>query len=324
MSVRVGMIGVGGIGQHHLRGLLTDERVKVVAVCDVNQEAAAETAERIGAHGYTSWRELVEVEKLDALFVCVPPFAHEEIEETAAAKGIHLFVEKPIGLDIEKVNEKQAAIEKAGIITATGYCLRYLDIVQEAKAYLEGKSIALVRGHYLTKFVTTPWWREMGKSGGQLVEQATHTLDMMRYLAGDIEKVYAQMALLVSRDIPNIDIPDVTSISMVFQSGALGHLDTCFIQPDHRTNVEILGKDFRVMIDGKQLSIIDEQGARTKESTVDMYVEQDRAFITAILTGDRSLILSPYESARKTLEVTLAANQSAQEGKPVTILRKGE
>ncbi|MFS0555237.1 Gfo/Idh/MocA family protein [Brevibacillus sp. 179-C9.3 HS] len=324
MSVRVGMIGVGGIGQHHLKGLLADERVEVVAVCDVNSEAVNETARRIGAHGYTSWRELLEAEKLDALFVCVPPFAHEEIEETAAAKGIHLFVEKPIGLDMQKVREKQAAIEKAGIITATGYCLRYLDIVQEAKAYLGDKSIALVRGHYLTKFVTTPWWREMGKSGGQLVEQATHTLDMMRYLAGDIEKVYAHMALLVSRDVPNIDIPDVSSISMVLQSGALGHLDTCFIQTDHRTNVEIMGKDFRVTIDGKQLTIMDEQGTRTSESTVDMYMEQDRAFITAILTEDRSLILSPYESARKTLEVTLAANQSAEQGKPVTIMGKGE
>lgn len=324
MSVRVGMIGVGGIGQHHLKGLLADERVEVVAVCDVNQEAVVQTAERIGAQGYTSWRELLATEMLDALFVCVPPFAHEEIEETAAAKGIHLFVEKPIGLDIAIVNEKQAAIDRAGIITSTGYCLRYLDIVQEAKAYLEGKTIALVRGHYLTKFVTTPWWREMGKSGGQLVEQATHTLDMMRYLAGDIEKVYAQMALLVSRDVPNIDIPDVSSISMAFQSGALGHLDTCFIQPDHRTNVEIMGKDFRVTIDGKQLTIMDEDGTRTTESTVDMYAKQDQAFITAILTGDRSLVLSPYESAKKTLEVTLAANQSVQLGKPITILGKGE
>lgn len=174
MSMKIGMIGVGGIGQHHLQGLLADERVKVTAVCDVNREAAMSTAERIGASGYTSWQELLTHEKLDALFVCVPPFAHEEIEEQAAAKGIHLFVEKPIGLDMHIVAKKQAAMEKAGIITSTGYCLRYLDIVQQAREYLADKQIALVRGHYLTKFVETPWWRQMGKSGGQLVEQATH------------------------------------------------------------------------------------------------------------------------------------------------------
>ncbi|KZE54652.1 oxidoreductase [Brevibacillus parabrevis] len=319
MSMKIGMIGVGGIGQHHLQGLLADERVKVTAVCDVNREAAMSTAERIGASGYTSWQELLMHEKLDALFVCVPPFAHEEIEEQAAAKGIHLFVEKPIGLDMHIVAKKQAAMEKAGIITSTGYCLRYLDIVQQAREYLADKQIALVRGHYLTKFVETPWWRQMGKSGGQLVEQATHTLDMMRFLAGDVEKVYAQMSLLVSQDIEGIDIPDVSAVSMVFTTGALGHLDTCFIQADHRTGVEILGKHFRVLIDGRQLTITDESGTRTSEATVDMYREQDRAFVTAIETGDTSLILSPYDSAKKTLAVTLAANESAQSGVPVMI-----
>ncbi|MBG9568607.1 Gfo/Idh/MocA family oxidoreductase [Brevibacillus agri] len=319
MSIQIGMIGVGGIGQHHLKGLLADERVRVTAVCDVNKEAAASTAEQIGAAGYTSWRELLAHEQLDALFVCVPPFAHEEIEEQAAARGIHLFVEKPIGLDLETVTRKQAAIEKAGIISATGYCLRYLDIVQQARDYLADKQIALVSGHYLTKFVETPWWRQMGKSGGQLVEQATHTLDMMRFLAGDVEKVYAQMALMASQDIDGIDIPDVSAVSLSFATGAIGQLDTCFIQADHRTGVEILGKHFRVQIDGRKLTITDEAGTRTTEATVDMYRKQDRAFVTAIETGDASLVLSPYASAKKTLAVTLAANQSAKSGTPVTI-----
>ncbi|MEJ8548308.1 Gfo/Idh/MocA family protein [Brevibacillus borstelensis] len=319
MSIRVGMIGAGGIGRYHLERLTADERVEVVAVCDVNHAAAEEAAGRIGAVSYASWRDLLAKEKLDALFICVPPFAHEEIEEQAAAKEIHLFVEKPTGLDLETVARKQAVIRQAGIMTSTGYCLRYLDTVQQAKEYLADKKIAMVRGHYLTKFVETGWWRQMAKSGGQLVEQATHTLDTMRYLAGDIGQVYAQMQLLVSRDLPGTDIPDVSSVALSFRSGAVGHLDACFIQPDHRTGVEVLGKNFRVAIDGRHLTIVDEQGSRTIESGIDMYLEQDRAFITAILTGDRSLILSPYESASKTLEVTLAANQSARLGTPVAV-----
>lgn len=319
MSVRVGVIGAGGIGQVHLDNLAADERVELVAVCDVNPAGVEEAQKKCGANGYVSYRDMLDGEKLDALFVCVPPFAHAEIEEEAAARGIHLFVEKPIGLEVETVQRKAEAIRQSGIVTATGYCLRYLDTVQKAKAYLADKQIAMVRGHYLTKFVQTGWWREMGKSGGQLVEQATHTLDMMRYLAGDIQKVYANMSLLVSEDIPGTDVPDVSSVSMVFQSGALGHLDTCFIQADHRTGVEIMGRNFRVAIDGRTVTIVDESGTSVTDSAVDMYKDQDRAFIEAIVTGDRSLILAPYETALQTLAVTLAANDSARLGTPIAI-----
>lgn len=319
MSVRVGVIGAGGIGQVHLDNLAADERVDLVAICDVNPAGLEEAQKKFGTNGYTSYRDMLEGEQLDALFVCVPPFAHGEIEEDAAARGIHLFVEKPIGLDLETVRRKAEAIRRADIVTATGYCLRYLDTVQKAKAYLDGKEIAMVRGHYLTNFVQTGWWRSMEKSGGQLVEQATHTLDLMRYLAGDIQKVYAEMSLLVSGDIPGTDIPDVSSVSMVFQSGALGHLDTCFIQSDHRTGVEILGRHFRVSIIGGKMTIVDESGMIAVESAVDMYKEQDRAFVGAIVSGDRSLILAPYETALRTLEVTISANDSARLGTPVVI-----
>lgn len=319
MSLRVGVIGAGGIGQVHLDNLAADERVELAAVCDVNPAGLAEAQAKYGARGYATYSDMLQSERLDALFVCVPPFAHGQIEEEAAARGIHLFVEKPIGLEMEDVRRKAEAIRQAGIISSTGYCLRYLDTVQKAKAYLADRQIAMVRGYYLTKFVQTGWWREVAKSGGQLVEQATHTLDMMRYLAGDIEKVYANMALIASRDIPGVDIPDVSSVNMVFETGAIGHLDTCFIQADHRTGVELMGKNFRVQIDGRTLAITDESGTHVEDSAVDMYKEQDRAFIGAIVAGDHSGILAPYESALKTLEVTLAANDSAKVGSPIDI-----
>src|SRR5699024_11485380 len=73
---------------------------------------------------------------------------------------------------------------------------------RSSNLYLKDKKIAMMRGYYLTKFVETPWYRDMAKSGGQLVEQSTHIVDMLRYFAGDVEKVSADMNLLVSQDIP--------------------------------------------------------------------------------------------------------------------------
>jgi predicted dehydrogenase len=170
MKAKVAVVGVGGMGAEHLKNLSRNEKVEIVALCDISKEAADKAVAAYGGSAYTSYDEMLEKETLDAIFLCVPPFAHGDMEEKAAAKGIHLLVEKPVGLDIETVRRKQKVLDKAGIIVGTGYCLRYMDLVTKAKEYLQGKTIAMIRAHRFDGFVQVPWWREMAKSGGQLVE----------------------------------------------------------------------------------------------------------------------------------------------------------
>ena len=141
----------------------------------------------------------------------------------------------------------------------------------------------------------------------------------MRYLAGDIDQGYANMRLQVLSDIPNIDIPDVTSVNVTFESGAVGHLDSSIIQFDHRSGIEILGKNFRVVIDGTTLTIAEKDSSNTYQSNIDFYLEQDRRFIEAVMKGDSELLLSSYEDGVKTLAATLAANKSNEVGLPITL-----
>lgn len=316
-NVKVGFIGVGGIASVHLKNISSIEHATITAVCDISAERVKQAGDQYRANGYTNVDEMLDNESLDALFICVPPFAHGDIEEKAAARGIHMMVEKPLGLDLEIVAAKAKVIEEAGIICSTGYCLRYLDTVSKAKDYLRGKEIAMVRGHYITSFVQTPWYRLMNKSGGQLVEQSTHTLDLIRYLAGDVTTVYANMALQLMGDIPDIDIPDVTSVSMTLESGAIGHLASSFTQADHYTGIELLGRDFRVVLDNSTLHIIDKEKTISYKSSHDFYGEQDRAFIDAVRLNNQELVLAPYGEAVKTLAVTLAANASSKSGKAI-------
>jgi predicted dehydrogenase len=319
-KIRVGFVGAGGIAAAHLEALSKNEKVQLVSVCDIVPASAHKAADQYGMQAYGDFDAMLDQETLDVLFVCVPPFAHGDIEEKACAKGIHLFVEKPLGLDMEVVRKKAKIIRDAGIMSASGYVLRYLDTAAKAREYLQGKTIGLVRAHYLTGFVPAPWWREMAKSGGQLVEQTTHTVDMVRFLAGDISKVYSQMALRVMGDIDKLDIPDVGTLSVAFESGAIGHVDTCFIQPDHRVGVEVQGRDFRLLLEGSTLTITEKDGTKViKSETADIMFAQDSAFIDAVITGDRSLILAPYDDALRTVEVTLAANKSAQTGQPIVL-----
>ncbi|MBS4198222.1 Gfo/Idh/MocA family oxidoreductase [Bacillus sp. FJAT-49732] len=318
-KVKVGFVGVGGIASVHLKNVSENEHAEIVAVCDINEENAKKQGEAYNASIYTDFDLMLENEHLDALFLSIPPFAHGEIEEKAVQKGIHLFVEKPVELDLEVAKKKANAIRESGVINASGYCLRYLDTIQKAKEYLADKKIAMVRGQYISSFVQTPWYRIMSKSGGQLVEQSTHVMDLMTYLAGDIEKVSANMSLQVMDDIEHIDIPDVTSVNVTFSSGAVGHLDSSFTQPDHRMGVEVLGRDFRVELVGTNLKIVEKDDTETIESKVDFYEVQDRAFIEAVRTKNQDLILASYEDGLKTLAVTLAANQSNQEDKAIRL-----
>ncbi|MEH7011735.1 Gfo/Idh/MocA family oxidoreductase [Neobacillus niacini] len=318
-KVRVGFVGAGGIANVHLQHISKNEMAEVTAICDIHEETALQKAKEYGGTAYTNVDEMFEKEQLDALFISVPPFAHGEIEEKAARKGIHLMVEKPLGLDCQTVAKKAEIIKQSGIICGSGYCLRYLDTVAKAKEYLQDKKTAMVRGHYLSSFVPTPWYREWEKSGGQLVEQSTHIVDLARYLGGEINQVYANMSLQVHHNVPNINIPDVTSVNFVYDSGAVGHIDSTFAQFDHRMGIEVMGEEFRLVIDGVNLTIIEKNSNQSFKSEVDFYQEQDRMFIEAIVKGDRNLLLSSYEDGLKTLAVTLAANQSQETALPVRV-----
>lgn len=265
-NVRIGFVGVGGIANAHLNNIFQNEDAEIVAVCDIAEEAAIRQGGKYKAIAYTDIDQMLQREKLDALFICVPPFAHGDIEEKAARKGIHLLVEKPVELDFNRAKEKAEIIAQSGVINASGYCLRYLDTVQIAKDYLQGKQIAMVRGHYLTSLVPTPWYRFKNKSGGQLVEQATHILDLMSYLCGEIKQVQAHMSLQVMNDIEGMDIPDVTSVNVRFETGAVGHLDSSITQHDHRMGLEILGRNFRLELEGTSLSIYEKERTTTYAS----------------------------------------------------------
>jgi predicted dehydrogenase len=320
MKVRVGIVGAGGIAKQHLKILSELPQVEIVAICDKVKETVETVAVEYKAEAFTDAQAMIEAVQMDALFVCVPPFAHGLIEELAAERGIHLLIEKPIGLDMAVVKQKSVIFRKAGIIVSTGYCLRYLDSLRIARDYLKDKKIATVRAERFSSLVQAPWWRDMSKSGGQLVEMTTHTIDMIRFLAGDVSQVYANAALLVHQDVPGISIPDVTSVQFVLESGAIGQLTTAFIpQPAGRSELEIAGDQFHLTLSGTTVTIQDMESIRIYENTADFSKEQDTAFIQAILTKDRSSILAPYEEAMRTLEVTLAANESIRTGKPVLL-----
>jgi len=317
-DLRIGFIGAGGNAKGHMGRVAAVEGVAITAVCDVNGERAQSAAAEHGARAYTDHLEMLNAEALDALYVSVPPFAHTNAEIEAAGRGIHLFVEKPVHLSMDAALRICEAIDDAGIITCVGYQLRYLDPTQKLRKWLSGKTIGMVTTTRWGGLPGTPWWRVMEQSGGQLVEQTTHQIDLMRYFAGEVVEVSARYAIRTMGDVEGFDIPDSQALWMRFASGALGTCTTsCMaLEGGGKGDLDILLKSQRVGWGANGLTSSPEV-----PELAGPYAETpniDQVFIDAIRAGDQKRILSSYLDAVKTLDITLAANRSAErDGEPM-------
>ena len=325
MAIRIGFIGSGWISSAHCEALKEIEDVAFVAFADIQKERADAAAAKYGGAAYSDYHEMLDREKLDALYVCVPPFAHYDQEIITARKGIHLFIEKPIALNMDKAKEIRDAIHENGVIASVGYLARYSSSIETVKEMLAGREVAMILGYFMTSMPPTPWWRVLNESGGQMVEQTTHIFDLARYIAGDITEVYAAYGLRALQDVPNFDIWDVGTAAVKFANGAVGTIyNTCVLSAGQRVGLHVVCRDLvlEMKLDGS-LTIIQPGKTETIEPRWYPIPAENQAFIKAIKTGDKSLIRSTYCDAMKTLAVTLAANESAATGKPVQVTIDG-
>ena len=325
MPVKIGFIGSGGMAGQHFQTLSQIENAQPVAFCDLNKkraEAAARRFAHFDGRAYTDYKKLLEAETLDALYICLPPHAHKDIEVLAAQKGCALFIEKPIANNLKTAERATQAIENAGIINAVGYHFRYHAATAQAQELLtDKKAPALVYGRWLGSFPSVSWWRRQNQSGGQIHEQATHIIDLARYLVGDIAKVYCCAARReMHKELRDSTVADVTALTAEFASGAIGHFSAaCLLTGISEVGLSLVVKDSIYDLFGNALSIRRADQTQNIMHRNNAYLDEDRAFTEAVQSGKRACIKSTYADALKTLRVTLAANQSAKSGRPVKI-----
>ena len=312
--MRIGFIGVGGIATNYLRSLARLEQ-PVVAICDLNQERAAQVAREQNAAAYSDHRKLLERERLDAVFVAIPPGAHTTQVSDAAAASAAVFVAKPVALDLPTAFRIRDAIETAGVVNQAGYMARYSDITEWARDLIQDRPLAMGFGRFLCRMSPLhPWWGKSAISGGQMVEQSTHVFDLLRYFLGEVESVHAFGHRGVGEDVA--DFEDSTVCNLRFRSGAVGNVvSTCVARAAKGFAAELTGRDLylRLVMDLHLTGQIDGEAVEyTGEESG--YFRQVEEFLRAARTRDQSLVRSPYADAVKTLAVTLAANRSLRSG----------
>jgi len=317
MSVRMGIIGSGGIANHHL-GILAamPDRVALAAYCDPVLERAQNAADQYGGKAYSDAAAMCDAEELDAVGVFIPPVAHGAIETMACERGIHMLIEKPCALDMRTGRAIEQAVRESGVITAIAYKYRWDAHVRKAREMLRSHRIGMVHGWFWCGMPGAPWWRKDAESGGQIVEQTTHIVDMARYLVGDVAEVQAWFRRIGDGyQGPPSDVDDVGTVNLVFESGALGNIsNTCMLDNWGSSGLRVMAQGFTLEVNGNRLSWAGTEGSGELENDEDGYAGEDEAFIHAIETGDRSRVYSDYADGLRSLAVSLAARESACQG----------
>ena len=235
MQPKIGIIGAGFIGRFHARGVhgltklgLADARY--VGVCDRVEERAEEFARIAGLDFWTAdAEELIASDEIDTIYICTPTAGHKELVLRAAAAGKHVFCEKPLARTLADAREMFAAVQQAGVRHQVGLILRHAPIFTVLKELMSdpelGRLMAVffrddqffpIGGHY-----QSDWRKDIAVTGGgTLIEHSIHDLDLLTWLAGDIESLRAETRNFAGHE----GIEDLASVTMRFAGGASGHL----------------------------------------------------------------------------------------------------
>ncbi|MFH2069385.1 MAG: Gfo/Idh/MocA family oxidoreductase [Candidatus Omnitrophota bacterium] len=320
-KVKIGFIGTGGIANAHLNNLARMEDVEITALCDLVKEKAETAGQKFGGKIYLDYRQMLEKEKIDALYICVPPFAHQDQELIACQKKIPFFVEKPVTLSVKKAEEIEAQVRKSGVITSVGYVLRYMDIVEKTAKLLSGRSLGLITGSYYGEVPGRNWLIKKKQGGGQLVEQATHIVNLMLFFGGEVTEVYSQpFSGIINRRIPDYEVEDASATIFRFANGTIGSINCTWLAFGFKSSLGIVTDGLQV--DWNPITTMQVITAEKKEEYAvknDFSFNEHRAFINAVKTGNKNSILCDYSEGLKTLKVTLAAVKSMETGKPVKL-----
>lgn len=316
-ATRIGLVGAGAVGQRHAKVLAGFADVELAGVADLDAALARRVADEHGARAYAGVDELLDGEEVDALYVCVPPFAHGPPERAALAAGVPFFVEKPLAVDLPTATAIAEEVRSAGVVTAAGYHWRYLDTVEEATAQLRETQPRLLVGAWLDKLPPPAWWADRTRSGGQTIEQTTHVLDVMRVLADDVDQVYAVGARAHCDGDSDTAVDDVSAATLRFANGAIGSLaSTCLLGAKHRAGVEVFGDGLALSLSEAELALDRGDGAAVTPAAFDAKRQVDRDFVDAV-QGRENRIRAPYEQALATHRLACALALSAELGEAV-------
>lgn len=338
-KIRFALVGCGRIATNHFNAIAAHEsRCELVGVCDVNPEALAAASLKTGARGYRSLAEMLARCNADAYVLATPSGLHPEQAVQIAAAGRHVITEKPMATRWADGKRMVAACDTAGVRMFVVKQNRRNATLQLLKSAVEKKRFGRIYMVNLNVFWTRPdeyynsakWRGTWEFDGGAIMNQASHYVDLLDWIIGPVESLQAYTATL-ARDI---EVEDTGVISLRWRNGALGSMNvTMLTYPRNMEgSITVLGESGTVRIGGVAVNEVqqwefatpDEDDLLVREAsyqTTSVYGYGHPLYydnVIKVLRGEAEPETDGREGL-KSLEVLVAAYQSARDGKRVAL-----
>jgi UDP-N-acetyl-2-amino-2-deoxyglucuronate dehydrogenase len=252
------LVGCGRIAKRHseLLGLKQIEGAQLSAVCDIDESKAKAIGERFSVPYYTDMHQMMQGESLDAAVVLTESGSHARNVVDLAQYGKHIVVEKPMALTLDDADAMIRACDKAGVKLFVVKQNRFnVPVVKLREAIEQGRFGKLVLGTVRVRWCRpqeyydqASWRGTWAMDGGVLTNQASHHIDMLEWMMGEVESVFARSATALA----NIEAEDTAVVTLKFRNGALGVIEaTTAVRPkDLEGSISVLGEGGTVEIAG--------------------------------------------------------------------------
>ncbi len=335
--IKVGIIGAGRIGKVHITSISTrvkDAVIKTVADPFLNEETAAWAKSMGVQHTTKDYHEIINDPEIDAVLICSSTDTHSPISLEAIKAGKHIFCEKPIDHDVDRIKEVIEALKGTGLKYQVGFNRRFDHNFQAVQAAVAAGKIGKTELIKITSRDPEPPSAEYAAvSGGMFLDMTIHDFDMVRFLAGcDAEEVYVQADSLVDPAIGKAGDVDTAVITLKMKNGAIAVIDNsrrAVYGYDQRA--EVFGSEGMVRTENdtaSQVQIADANGLTTEkplffflERYMDAYGKEVTAFLDAIKNNTDTPL--GVEDGLEPVLMGLAAKKSWLEHRPVKISEIG-
>lgn len=195
-KLKFALIGTGGIAQTYAQAFQSSDCCQLVAVADVREDSAKAFAEPFGAKAFADYKTLAENSEIDAVIISTPPNTHPEIAMFFMNRGVHVLCEKPLCLSVAEAKQMIETAEKTGVVFTMATKFRYCEDVVKAKSILAsgmlGEVVQFENAFTAKVDMSKRWNSDFAISGGGvLMDNGTHSVDIIRYFLGPITDVLA-------------------------------------------------------------------------------------------------------------------------------------
>ncbi len=252
--LRFGLVGAGAIAQTYAQAFADSAEAKAVAVADVRPEAAEALAERLGCAVFSDHEALLEDGSVDAVVVATPPTTHPEICIEAAGRGIPVLCEKPLAVDVASARRMVKAAADAGVLLTMASKFRYVDDVIRAKSIVASGilgEIILFENTFTSRVDMASRWNADPKrsGGGVLIDNGTHSVDLIRYFLGPIAEVQA----VEGKNVQGLPVEDTVRLFVRSHDGVMGSVDLSWsLNKELETYLNIYGSHGTIQVGWKQ------------------------------------------------------------------------